>query len=174
LHHYHQTKQGDDIFWIYTPIDFTTPHSGYLYASILIGMKGEINAHAYGYLFRQMLALMIKTVDEGYHRESILLYHDFRQKARDSIGHVGVLLNEDWDGMVGFSGGLLFDKAFPGTGAPGRQTSAICETLSEYWRVLDGERCNRILHLFGVDPYTRPPGSLTKLRKAVNLSEGTP
>jgi hypothetical protein len=30
FHHYHQTKQGDDLFWIYTPIDFSIPCKGYL------------------------------------------------------------------------------------------------------------------------------------------------
>jgi hypothetical protein len=171
LHHYHQTKQGDDIFWIYTPIDFTEPHPGCLHASVRMGLHGELKYKAYGYLFRHMLVIILKSNDEGDYGESVHLYYDFRKKVRDTLGLLGVLFLKKLNGTDGFGGSLLFKTPFPGTEAPGHQSSALSTTLSEYWQVLDGSRFDRILNLFDYPPYSRPEGAWDRLKAVVNASE---
>ena len=39
LHGYYLTKQGDDYFWMYSPIDFTAPYKGYLHALVNSRMR---------------------------------------------------------------------------------------------------------------------------------------
>lgn len=176
LHHYHQTKQGDKIFWMYAPIDFSSPVRGYLYNEHVLpsptpGAKESVSYKAYGYLFRQMLVIVLKSDEEGDEKESVRLYHDFRKKTRESQGYFGIHLNEDWNGDIGVGGCLLFTKPFPGATTLGRQKPAICKALNEYWRMLDGERCNRLLHLFAHEAYSRPFGFSRQLDKAVGIPQ---
>jgi hypothetical protein len=163
-HCYYQTKQGDDIYWIYSPVDFTKPYSGYLRASVRITVNVAFDYKVYGYLFRKMFVMVSKCDEKGNEKDAIHVYYDFRNRARDPEGHFGIFMNEDWDDFFGVGGSLLFKKPFPNAESPGRQSPAVCEALSKHWKVLDGQRCNRMLHLFGHPPYSRPPADWAKLR----------
>ena len=169
-HRYHQTRQTDDIFWIYTTVDFTAPYCGYLHALHRVGLNSETNyqVKAYGYLFRQILMVVGTNEEEGFENESVFLFPDFRKKSRNSLGHFGVILNEDWNGDVGFGGCLLFNAPFPGTATFGRQSPDACRALDEHWKMLGGKTCNRMLHLFGHAPYTRLLGATDKIADIMN------
>jgi hypothetical protein len=174
FHHYHQTKQGDDVFWIYTPIDFSIPCKGYLCdpSYTIPDSKGvKIRYPVFGYLFSEMLLLILTSDKTGCLKEHVRVYHDFRKELRESLGHFGIHLNEDWNTDTGFGGCLIFDDRFPGTNLRGRQSPAICEALDERWRMIDGKRCSRLLYLFGHEPYSRPFISETKSQNSLGANK---
>jgi hypothetical protein len=170
LHGYYITKQGEDYFWMYKPIDFTTPYKGCLHAVIDYGIKRTILYDVYAYVFQQML-VVISHNQERSQRESVGLYHDFRRNIREHVGHFGFLLTEDWNSDIGLGGSLLLREPFEGTAKHGRQSPTMCKRLTQYWKDLDGERCNRLLHLFGFGPFSRSHSEKTKRKKPVSLSK---
>ncbi|MDR3404238.1 MAG: hypothetical protein P4L99_17195 [Chthoniobacter sp.] len=173
FHCYYQTKQADDIFWVYTPIDFTTPRQGYLHASHRIGLGDGFEYELYGYLFREMLVIISKSNEEGNEREAVSLHFDIRKPNRAPLGHFGVFINEDRDGAFGVGGYLLFRDTIVDKAIKGRQSPTVSKLLNEYWRVLGGQSCNRILHLFEQKPYFPRPGAWKRLQDCLtktNLS----
>jgi len=164
FHHYHFARRDiSDLFWVYTPIDFTAPRPGFLYGSTPFGLHGKFRNTAYGYLFREMLLMIMKSEEGTKRMESIHIYYEFRIQPFGSSGNFGVVFSENTDGTKGVAGSLLFANPFPGTGQPGRQDSALCDRLTEYWRLMDGPRANRILRLFGYEDYERPEGHDAKM-----------
>jgi hypothetical protein len=164
FHGYYLTRQDDDYFWMHHEIDFTTPHEGCLHTTMNYGIDKPIHYKVYGYLFRQMLVVISKSEEERQ-PESVGIYYDFRRKTREHRGHFGILLTEDWNQYFGVGGSMLLRKPIPGTEKEGRQTAAACKKLTEYWKKLDGERCNRLLYLFGFGPFSRSKSGSNESRR---------
>lgn len=152
---YYITKQGTDYFWMHHRIDFSAPYNGCLRATMNYGIDRPIYYEVYAYVFRQMLVIITKSDEERNQQESLGIYHDFRRPIREHVGHFGIHLNEDWNGDFGLGGSLLLHQPLDSTEKEGRQSPAMCKKLTDYWKELDGERCNRMLHLFGCGPYSR-------------------
>jgi hypothetical protein len=170
MHQYHQTKHGDKIFWDHVVYDFSEYFDGRLQTSIVhTRVKSTIPYTAYGYLFREIFELIIKSDEKGDERDVIFLYPHFRRNILGSYGHFGMILNEDWSGQVGFGGCLLFHAPVRGGEAIGRQSPAVCKALNEHWKLLYGQGCNRLLHIFNHKPYSPPPELEKKLSKLVSV-----
>ncbi|GEM_PF-4035682 len=154
---YYITKQGTDYFWMHHSIDFSTPYKGCLHTTKNYGIDRPIYYKIYAYIFRQMLVAITQSDEERNQLESLGIYHDFRRPIREHVGHSGIHLNEDWNGDFGVGASILLRQPLPGIDQEGRQSPAICKKLTEYWRNLDGERCNRLLSLFGYGPFSPSP-----------------
>jgi hypothetical protein len=157
---YYLTRQGTEYFWMHHQIDFSTPYEGCLHATKNYGIDRPIYYKVYAYVFRQMLVAITQSDQERNQLESLGIYHDFRRPIREHVGHFGIHLNEDWNGYFGVGGSMLFHQPFPGTEKEGRP--AMCQKLTESWKNLDGERCNRLLSLFGFGPFSHSAKGDTK------------
>jgi hypothetical protein len=170
-HGYYITRQGTDYFWMYHQIDFSTPRKGCLHTTKNYGIDRPIYYKVYAYVFRQMLVIITQSDEEKNQLESVGIYHDFRRPIREHVGHFGIHLNEDWNSYFGVGGSMLLHQPLPGIEKEGRQNPEICKQLTEYWRNLDGERCNRLLHLFGFGPFSRSASVERKSGYAVPASK---
>ena len=139
-------------------IDFSAPHKGCLYTLKNYGIERPIYYKVYGYLFREMLVAITQGDDERNQLESVAIYHDFRRPIREHVGHFAIRVNEDWNGDFGAGASILLRQPLPGTEKEGRQSPAMCKKLTEYWKQLGGERCNRLLSLFGHAPFSASQG----------------
>jgi hypothetical protein len=166
---YYITKQGTDYFWMHHQIDFSAPYKGCLHATKNYGIDRPIYYKVYAYVFRQMLVVITKSDEERNQQESLGIYHDFRRPIREHVGHFGIHLNEDWNGDFGLGASILLRQPLEGTEKEGRQSPAMCKTLTQYWKDLDGERCNRLLHLFGFGPFSRSANA-AKRQDSVRVS----
>lgn len=149
---YYYTKQGTDYFWMHHVIDFSAPYPGCLHATMNYGIDRPIHYKVYAYVFREMLIAITQGVDESTQLESVAIYHDFRRPIREHVGHFSVRMNEDWNGDFGVGASIMLRRPIKGAEKEGRQDYATSAMLTEYWKNLDGERCNRLLSLFGCDP----------------------
>lgn len=169
---YYLTKQGPDYFWMHHQIDFSEPYRGCLHTTKNYGIDRPIYYKVYAYVFRQMLVIITQSSEERNQQESLGIYHDFRRPIREHVGHFGIHLNEDWNSDFGLGASILLRQPIPGAEKEGRQSPAICEKLNQYWKDLDGERCNRLLHLFGFGPFSRSEKSEKPRGKGVRPQRG--
>lgn len=152
---YYYTKQGDDYFWMHHRIDFSKPYKGCLHTTMNYGIDRPIYYKVYGYLFQEMLVAITQSDEERNQLESVAIYHDFRRPIREHLGHFAIRVNEDWNGYFGAGGSIMLREPIPGTENEGRQSPAMCVKLTEYWKQLGGERCDRLLSLFGHGPFSQ-------------------
>lgn len=151
---YYITRQGTEYFWMHHQIDFSTPYKGCLHTTKNYGIDRPIYYKVYAYVFRQMLVAITQSDEERNQQESLGIYHDFRRPIREHVGHFGIHLNEDWNGDFGLGASIMLRQPIDGTEKEGRQSPAMCKKLTQYWKDLDGERCNRLLYLFGFGPFS--------------------
>ena len=163
---YYITRQGTDYFWMHHSIDFSTPYKGCLHATKNYGIDRPIFYKVYAYVFRQMLVAITQSDEERNQQESLGIYHDFRRPIREHVGHFGIHLNEDWNGDFGLGASIMLRQPLEGTEKEGRQSPTMCKKLTQYWKDLDGERCNRLLYLFGFGPFSRPISPETKQKQS--------
>jgi hypothetical protein len=159
---YYYTRQGEEYFWMHHQIDFSTPYKGCLHTTKNYGIDRPIYYKVYAYVFREMLVAITQSDEERNQLESVAIYHDFCRRIREGVGNFGIRVNEDWNSDFGAGASIMFRQPFPGTEKEGRQSPAMCKKLTEYWKQLGGERCNRLLSLFGYGPYSRSANAAKK------------
>jgi hypothetical protein len=152
---YYYTRQGTEYFWMHYQIDFSTPYKGCLHTTNNYGIDRPIYYKVYAYVFREMLVAITQSEEERNQLESVAIYHDFCRRIRDGVGNFGIRVNEDRNSDFGLGASIMLRQPIEGTKKEGRQSAAMCKKLTEYWKDLGGERCNRLLHLFGFGPYSR-------------------
>jgi hypothetical protein len=118
-----------------------------------------------------MMVAITQSDEERNQQESLGIYPDFRRPIREHVGHFGIHLNEDWNGDFGVGASMILHRPFSGIDKEGRQSPAMGKKLTEYWRNLDGERCNRLLSLFGYGPFSPSASAGEKRTKAVPATE---
>lgn len=167
---YYYTKQDDEYFWMHHSIDFSKPYKGCLHAVMNYGIERPIYYKVYGYLFQQMLVAITQSEEERNQLESVAIYHDFRRPIREHVGHFSFRVNEDWNGFFAAGASIMLREPIPGTEKEGRQSPVMCKKLTEYWKQLGGERCNRLFSLFGYPPFLRSESGNGASGSATNAS----
>lgn len=171
---YYFTKQGKEYFWMHHKIDFSKHYPGCLHATMNYGIKRPIYYKVYAYIFREMMVAITQCVTDPEQLESVAIYHDFCRRTREDVGYFSIRVNEDWNGDFGAGASLMFREPFAGTKKEGRQSPAICEKLTEHWKQQGGERCNRLLNLFGFGPFSSSASFETTPKNGANSSVKRP
>lgn len=134
LHCYHRTRKGDNEFWIYTPLDFSTyPQPGCLYAQQTIPMDGRDHVYVVeGLLIDQRLVLTLRAREHG-ESVAIQVFRDYGMGLHREEGYWGLYVHLDWNGNDGADPCILIPQPFAGTEPPGRQTPEFSAQLTQRW-----------------------------------------